>query len=71
MKLYAAPRRSWIRVLPMEGTRVPPAASKILDGEVIFFDHLDGMYSFCRKPSGEVCHLVAWQEVEAAEEPTR
>lgn len=71
MKLYNAPKRSWVRVIhdPDVNTKVPPAAPWIEDGEVIFFDHIDGMYSLCRKRSGQLCHLVAWQEVEVVEEP--
>lgn len=50
--------------------RVPPAAPIIKNGELIFFDHIDGMYSYCKRVNedtmkhGELCHLVAWTQVE-------
>lgn len=34
-----------------------------MDNEVIFMDHLDGMYSFCLNAANEVVHLAAWAEV--------
>jgi hypothetical protein len=66
MKLHDVPCRTWVRVVPDESvnTKVPPAAPMIDDGEVIFFHHIDGMYSLCKKNDGTLCHLVAWQEVE-------
>jgi hypothetical protein len=45
-----------------EGT-VPPAAPEVNTGQRIFFDHIDGMYSFCKTEAGDIVHLVAWQEV--------
>ena len=33
------------------------------DNEVIFFDHIDGMYSYCLSMTNEVVHLAAWAEV--------
>lgn len=32
-------------------------------GDVFFYDHIDGSYSFCLNMFGEVCHLAAWQSV--------
>jgi len=49
MKLYNVPRQSYIRRQP--------------DGECLFFDHVDGMYSFC-KLGGNVVHFFAGEEVE-------
>ena len=73
MKLHEVPRKSWIRVLPDPEvvTKVPPSAPMIADGEVIFFHHIDGMYSLCRNQGGQICHLVAWQEVEIVGEPLK
>lgn len=31
--------------------------------EVLFFDHIDGSYSYCLNMFGEVAHLAAWQSV--------
>ena len=52
-----------------EGRRIPPCAPPIEDNEVIFFHHIDGMYSLCENQRGEIVHLVAWQEVEVVEAP--
>lgn len=41
----------------------PKSYIKIEDGEVLFFDHLDGMYSCCLDLAGNVIHLAAWTEV--------
>ena len=48
MKLYEVPKRTWIMV----------------DGEKIFFDHIDGMYSYCLDEGGNVVHISASAEVE-------
>lgn len=32
-------------------------------GDVFFYDHIDGSYSYCLNMFGEVCHLAAWQSV--------
>lgn len=32
-------------------------------GTVLFFDHIDGMYSFCTDMNGAVVHLQAFAEV--------
>jgi hypothetical protein len=31
--------------------------------EVLFFDHIDGMYSYCLNMKDQVIHLQAWAEV--------
>ena len=54
VKLYDVPRGSVVTIDSMDNSSLP-----------IYFDHIDGMYSFCRlfnKPT-EVVHLAAWQEV--------
>jgi hypothetical protein len=48
VKLYNVPRETWI----------------LVGSERIFFDHIDGMYSYCLTVAGKVCHLAAWTEVE-------
>jgi hypothetical protein len=52
MKLYDVPRETFIRILDD------------VNQEVIFFDHLDGMYSFCKNAQGEIVHIFAGAEVE-------
>jgi hypothetical protein len=50
--------------------RVPVGAPEVSEGEIIYFDHIDGMYSLCYKVDpatfehGEICHIAAWTEVE-------
>jgi len=66
MKLYDAPVRTWVRVI--SENKIPLAALQIENGDVIWFDHIDGMYSYCKNKKGEVVHLVAWANVEVVEE---
>jgi hypothetical protein len=68
MKLHDVPQRTWVVLAENEEARVPPDAPDVVTGEPIFFDHIDGMFSFCRKKDGQICHLVAWQEVEICDE---
>ncbi len=49
-ELYKARPRSYVMVPSM-------------DNEVIFFSHIDGMYSYCLTLANEVVHLQAWAEV--------
>lgn len=53
-KLYKVRPRSYIKLPWMEGTGID---------EVIFFDHVDGMYSYCVTMNNEVIHLSASAEV--------
>ena len=48
MKLYEVKPKQWVKVA----------------GERIYFDHLDGMYSFCLDEGGNPVHIAASQEVE-------
>jgi hypothetical protein len=58
-ELHKVPNRTWVRV---RATGKPGAPD--IKGERIFFDHIDGMYSYCKRENGEIIHLVAWQEVD-------
>lgn len=60
MKLYEAKPKTWVKILQDE---IPSTLETTTDQKV-FFDHLDGMYSYCKTEQGEICHLVAWTEVE-------
>ena len=53
-KLYNVKPRSYIKLPWMDGTGAD---------EVLFFDHIDGMYSYCLNMKNEVIHLQAWAEV--------
>lgn len=39
-------------------------------GFEFFFNHLDGMYSFCKDRQGNIYHPAAWTEVEIIDENT-
>ena len=52
MKLYQVPRYSRI---------------VLKDGMKLFFDHLDGMYSYCTDGDGQVWHISANTEVTIEE----
>lgn len=65
MKLYDVPDRTYVKVI--EGQQVAPGSPPINNGDIIFFDHIDGMYSYCRNKNRELVHLVAWAEVKIIE----
>lgn len=50
MKLYEVPRKRYVKV--------------IATGEIFYFDHIDGMYSYCKDDQQQVVHLFAGTEVE-------
>lgn len=72
MKLYDVPNKSYVRISGGD-PKVPPAAPHIKSNDLIFFDHIDGMYSYCLEVDpdtlefGEVCHIAAWTEVDVVE----
>ena len=49
MKLYNVPRGTWIRLPDL--------------GEVIYFHHIDGMYSLCETADGKYVHVRATLDV--------
>ena len=51
-ELYKVKPRSYVKLPWLEG----------LD-DVLFFDHIDGMYSFCLDMNNNVVHIQAWAEV--------
>lgn len=53
--LYNIPRKSWVETK---------------DGHKFFFDHVDGMYSYCREIGGGISHYSANMKVKICEEPT-
>jgi hypothetical protein len=71
MKLHEVPNQTWVKVKSVhEGSaRTPPGAPAVEDQQVIFFDHLDGMFSYCKDLKGNVVHLIAWAEVEVSPIP--
>lgn len=65
MKLYNVPNNTTVRLKSTESG--PPASIDPQVGKVYLFDHLDGMYSYCKDSDGNVVHLPAWSEVEVIE----
>ena len=66
MKLYEVPRYSKVRIIADE--KAPPAHREFDKGEVLTFDHIDGMYSLCYDQAGQMVHPAAWTEVEVVSE---
>jgi hypothetical protein len=88
MKLYDVPRGSYVRPLlnqddesdtnPQNAgksaeVKVPVGASDVKTRQLIYFDHVDGMYSLCYEVDeetmkhGSSTHMAAWTEVEVVE----
>ena len=57
MKLYSCNRKVYVTIVG-DPTK-----------EVFFFDHLDGMYSYCKNKKGEVVHLAAFTVVKVVDKP--
>lgn len=47
----------------------PQSFIRYADEIELFFDHIDGMYSFCFNKEGGVVHLAAFADVEVIKEP--
>lgn len=58
--LYKVPRRTYIKLPWMADDDV---------NNVIYFDHLDGAYSYCLTMANEVVHLSASAEVVPLQKP--
>ena len=52
MKLYDIPNNTWVRAIEPDCI------------DIFKFHHIDGMYSYCHDKEGNVCHYIAWMEVE-------
>lgn len=57
-KLYEVPKDSIVRSLEKDCTHE------------FKFHNVDGMYSYCHDKAGNICHYVAWMEVEIIKEFT-
>jgi len=62
MKLYNCKKGDKVRLY--QDALIPPAHRPLLLGEVLSFDHVDGMYSLCKDKEGNIVHPAAWSEVE-------
>lgn len=54
-ELYKLTPKTWVEIV----------ATK----DVLFFDHLDGMYSYCLDVAGNIIHLAGWAEVRPLKKP--
>lgn len=48
--------------------KVPVAHPDVDTAVEYWFGHIDGMYSFCKDPEGNVVHFAAWTKVYKTEE---
>lgn len=64
--LYNMDRGVWIELMDDEIT-TPPASSD--PGKIVYFEHIDGMYSLCRTPDGETVHPAAWTKARIVDAP--
>lgn len=62
MKLYNCPNKTWVKVV--QDIKGPPLSPNFIVHEEVFFDHIDGMYSYCKDKKGNIVHLPAWSEVK-------
>lgn len=63
MKLYDVPNDNKIRIID-KNIKVPITAPELKTGDILWFGHIDGMYSFCKDKNNNLVHLAAWTEVE-------
>ncbi len=61
MKLYEIPKGTHAQLL--ETPTVPPVHTELRENDILFFDHLDGMYSYCVDKDGFIVHPAANTEV--------
>ena len=59
MKLYECPPRTEVQI----------DVGDVMYATV-YFDHIDGMYSFCKDAAGNIVHVAAWTEVEPVTDVT-
>ena len=63
MKLYDLQPHLKIRIID-EDVKNPLASLKQNTGDVLDFEHIDGMYSLCYDKDRNPVHIAAWTEVE-------
>lgn len=62
MKLYNCSNKTWVKVI--QDIKGLPFSHNFIIPEEVFFDHIDGMYSYCKDKEGNIVHLPAWSDVE-------
>lgn len=68
MELVRVKNKTWVKLIITEDFKVPPGGLELSHNQYIFFDHIDGMYSYCTDVDGNLVHPVAWAEVEVVED---
>lgn len=74
-KLYNVPSNSVVRVLRQPAkhdndttaVRLPPEGIQVEPNDLLYFSHIDGMFSFCKNKDGEIVHPAADTLVEVLE----
>lgn len=66
MKLYEVPNNSKIRITDKD-IKIPVCAPQLKKGDILWFGHIDGMYSYCKDKDGNLVHIAGWTEVEIVE----
>lgn len=61
MKLYEVPKGSHVQLL--ETPTIPPVHTELRKDDILYFDHIDGMYSYCIDKDGFTVHPAAHTEV--------
>ena len=61
MKLFDVGRGKFVRL--RSDTYVPPGGNVLKKDTILYFDHVDGMYSYCKTLNHELVHPVAWADV--------
>ncbi len=61
----------WERLPIQELYKVAPKTwvELVATKDVLFFDHLDGMYSYCKDMMGNIIHIAGWAEVHPLKNP--
>ena len=67
MKLYDLQPHLKIRIIDKD-VKNPLGSLKQNTGDVLDFEHVDGMYSLCYDKDRNPVHIAAWTEVEVLDE---
>jgi hypothetical protein len=68
MELLDVPRESYVKILEKDVKMPMGVYPSVKENDIIFFDHIDGMYSFCKDLNGNIIHLSFATEVELSTE---
>ena len=65
MKLYQAPRFSYLKIIDNDIIVAPMSCP--LNYDIIYFDNIDGMFSVCKDIEGNIIKLAAWTKVKVTD----